>query len=151
LPLVSGNAGAVLFTLVAGIAAAVQIAVNATLGRRIGTLEAATFQTLVGALTFATVTLALRHGFGGVASAFREPVWLWIGGLMGAFIVSALTFAPQRIGAFAFTGLLIASQLLTAAVLDAFGLLGLERVGLSWQRALGIALLAGGAALALGR
>jgi transporter family-2 protein len=148
---VSGNAGAILFTLGAGVAAAVQIAVNAALGRRIGTLEAATFQTLVGALTFTVVLLLVRHGFSGIGNAFREPPWLWIGGLMGAIIVGAITFVPQRIGAFAFSGLLIATQLLIAAVLDAFGWLGLERIGLSWPRALGIALLAVGAALALRR
>jgi transporter family-2 protein len=148
---VSGNAGAILFTVVAGIAATIQAAINATLGRRIGTLEAAVFQTIVAMLIFAVLSLALRQGFGGVASALREPGWLWLGGVMGVIIVTALTLAPQRIGVVAFTGILIGGQFAMAAVVDRFGLLGVEKIGFTWQRVLGLALLAGGAALVLKR
>jgi transporter family-2 protein len=129
----------------------VQAAVNATLGRRVGTLEAATFQTIVALVIFGLLTLGLRHGFGGVASALREPPWLWLGGVMGVIIVSALTFAPQRLGVVAFSGLLIGGQLATAALVDRFGLLGVERIPFTWQRALGLLLLAAGALLVLRR
>jgi transporter family-2 protein len=148
---VSGNTPAILFTLVAGVAATLQAAINATLGRRIGTLEAATFQTLVAMAIFGVLTLGLRQGFGGVGQALREPAWLWLGGAMGVIIVSALTFAPQRLGVVAFSGILIGGQLATAALVDHFGLLGIERIPFTWQRALGLALLAGGALLVLKR
>lgn len=147
----SGNVFAVLFTLVAGVAATVQAAVNATLGRRIGTLEAATFQTILAVLIFTAITLALRQGFGGVGQALREPPWLWLGGAMGVIIISALTFAPQRLGVVAFSGMLIGGQLVTAALVDRFGLLGVERIPFTWQRAVGLVLLAGGALLVLKR
>ncbi len=147
----SGNVLAVMFTLVAGVAATVQAAVNATLGRRIGTLEAATFQTIFAVLIFAVITLAFRQGFGGVAHGFREPPWLWLGGAMGVIIISALTFAPQRLGVVAFSGMLIAGQLLTAALVDRFGWLGVERIPFTWERAVGLVLLAGGALLVLKR
>ena len=137
-----------LFTLVAGVAASMQAAVNATLGKRIGTLEAAAFQTVVAFVIFGGLTLALR---GGVGSAFREPPWLWLGGVMGVIIVLALTFAPQRIGTVAFGGILIGGQLATAAIVDRFGLFGLDRIGFTWQRAVGLALLAAGALLVLKR
>lgn len=140
-----------MFTLVAGVAATVQAAVNATLGRRIGTLEAATFQTIFAVLIFAVITLAFRQGFGGVAHGFREPPWLWLGGAMGVIIISALTFAPQRLGVVAFSGMLIAGQLLTAALVDRFGWLGVERIPFTWERAVGLVLLAGGALLVLKR
>ena len=140
-----------LFTLVAGVAATIQAAVNATLGKRIGTLEAAAFQTVVAFVIFGGLTLALRHGFGGVGSAFREPPWLWLGGVMGVIIVFALTFAPQRIGTVAFGGILIGGQLATASIVDRFGLFGLDRIGFTWQRAVGLALLAAGALLVLKR
>jgi transporter family-2 protein len=140
-----------MFTLVAGVAATVQAAVNATLGRRIGTLEAATFQTIFAVLIFGVITLAFRQGFGGVAQGFREPPWLWLGGVMGVIIISALTFAPQRLGVVAFSGMLIGGQLLTAALVDRFGWLGVERIPFTWQRALGLVLLAGGALLVLKR
>ena len=147
----SGNAGAILFTVVAGVAATIQAAINATLGRRIGTLEAAVFQTVVAMLIFTALVLGFRQGFGGVWSAFRQPAWLWLGGVMGVIIVMALTFAPQRIGVVAFSGILIGGQFAMAAIVDRFGLLGVERIGFTWQRVLGLSLLAAGAALVLKR
>lgn len=147
----SGNAAAVVFSILAGVAATIQAAVNANLGRRIGTIETATFQTIVAVLVLGAVTLAARQGFGGVASALREPPWLWLGGVMGVIIVSALTFAPQRIGTFAFAAILITGQFAVAAVVDRFGLLGFEKIGFTWQRGVGLVLLAAGAALVLKR
>jgi transporter family-2 protein len=147
----SGSTLAVLFALAAGVAAAVQAAINSALGRRIGTLEAATFQTLVALVAFLVVTLALRQSFGGVVEAFRQPAWLWVGGLMGFVIVSAITYAPQRIGTFATAGLLIGLQLVATAVVDHYGLFGLDRIAFTWPRALGFVLLAGGSVLVLKR
>lgn len=147
----SGNAFAVVFTLVAGVAAAVQAAINAALGRRIGTLEAAMFQTVVGLAVFTLVMLVVRQSLAGIGNAFREPAWLWLGGVMGAMIVTAITYAPQRIGTFATAGLLIALQLVATAAIDHFGLFGLDRIGFTWERAIGFALLTAGAALALRR
>jgi transporter family-2 protein len=148
---VSGGSGAALFVLAAGIAAALQVAINGKLGGRIGTLEAATFQTAIAFLLFASVTLILRGGFGGVFSALKEPPWLWLGGFMGFVIVSAITYAPGRISNLAVAGILIAAQLLMAAIIDAFGLFGFDRLGLTWGRVAGLVLLAAGAALVLKR
>jgi bacterial/archaeal transporter family-2 protein len=76
---------------------------------------------------------------------------MWIGGAMGFVIVSAITYAPGRISNLAVAGLLITAQLLMAALIDAFGLFGFERVGLPWERVLGLCLLAAGATLVLKR
>jgi transporter family-2 protein len=148
---VTGNGGAILFTAVAGVAAALQAAINATLGKRIGTLEAATFQTVVAFVIFVTLTLVARQTLGGVSDAFREPAWLWLSGVMGVIIVLSLTFAPNRIGVLAFAAILIAGQLIASALIDHFGLFGLERIGFTWERAIGFALLAAGAILVLRR
>jgi transporter family-2 protein len=148
---VSGNGGAFLLTAVAGVAAALQASINAALGRRIGTLEAATFQTIVAVIIFVGLTLAARQTVGGVADALREPAWLWLSGVMGVIIITSLTFAPNRIGVLAFAAILIAGQLITSIFIDHYGLFGLERIGFTWERALGLALLAGGAFLVLRR
>jgi transporter family-2 protein len=148
---VSGATIAILFTLGAGIAAAIQVAVNGRLGERIGTLEAATFQSLIAVGLFLVTTLALRGGLGGVFSGFRAPAWMWLGGAMGFVIVSAITYAPGHISNLAVAGVLIAAQLVMAATIDAFGLFGFERLGLPWERAAGIVLLAAGAVLVLRR
>jgi transporter family-2 protein len=70
---------------------------------------------------------------------------------MGVVVVFSITFAAPRIGAAATIGILIAGQLAMGVAIDRFGLFGLERVALTWPRALGVALLAVGAALSLSK
>jgi transporter family-2 protein len=76
---------------------------------------------------------------------------MWIGGLMGFTVVSSITFAQPRIGATAVIGILIAGQLVMGAVIDRFGWFGVEQIGISPYRALGVVLLGIGAALSLVR
>jgi transporter family-2 protein len=148
---VSGAGLAALFTFAAGIAAAIQVAINGRLGARIGTLEAATFQSVIAIGLFLLVLVVARGGLGGIGDGFRAPPWLWLGGVMGFVIVTAITYAPGRISNLAVAGILIASQLVMATLIDRFGLFGFERVGMTWQRAAGLVLLAAGAALVLRR
>jgi transporter family-2 protein len=95
--------------------------------------------------------LAVRGGIGGLDRAFKTPAWMWIGGLMGLTVVSAITFAQPRIGATATIGILIAGQLVMGAVIDRFGLFGVEQIAISTPRAVGIVLLGIGAGLSLVR
>ena len=74
-----------------------------------------------------------------------------LGGVMGLLIVFTVTFAGPRIGVAATVGILIAGQLAMGAVIDRFGLFGVEQIAISWPRALGILLLGAGAALSLAR
>ena len=70
---------------------------------------------------------------------------------MGLIVVFSITFAQPRIGATATIGILIAGQLIMGAVIDRYGLFGVDQIALTWPRLLGIALLAAGAALSLSR
>jgi transporter family-2 protein len=144
-----GTAVAATLAIGAGLAGSIQIAVMGTFGERIGVLAALAFS-----LAFSTVlaTLALLvadRGLGGFADAARSPKWLWLGGVMGFFIVFTITFVAPRLGATATIGILIAGQLAMGVVIDRWGLFGLERISISWPRLLGVALLAIGAALSL--
>ena len=119
------------------------------LGERIGVVEALAFSTIVAIVIAFTTLLVVRQSVSGIGEAARQPVWLWTGGALSAFIVLAITVGPPRIGVTATVGILIAGQLAMGAVIDRFGLLGSDRISLHWPRLLGIALLAAGAALSL--
>jgi transporter family-2 protein len=136
---------------IAGLAGSVQVAVMGRFGGRIGVFEALSFSTAVQLVLSLVLLVVVRTGFGGLGHAFRTPVWMWIGGLMGLTVVSAITFAQPRIGATATIGILIAGQLVMGAVIDRFGLFGVEQIGISPTRAVGIALLGIGAGLSLVR
>jgi transporter family-2 protein len=97
------------------------------------------------------ILVAVRAGFGGLGGAVRAPAWMWLGGVMGLTVVFTITFAQPRIGATATIGILIAGQLVMGAVIDRFGLFGVDRIDISWPRAVGIVLLGIGAGLSLVR
>jgi transporter family-2 protein len=137
--------------LAAGLGGAVQIAVQGRLGDRVGSLEALATASLIGALLALAVLLAARRSLTGFGDAFGSPKWMLLGGVMSALIILAITVAGPRIGVVATTAVLIAAQFTLATVIDRFGWFGVDRIGMSWQRVLGIALLFVGAALTLRR
>jgi bacterial/archaeal transporter family-2 protein len=145
------TAVAVGLTVLAGLAGSVQVAVMGRFGDRIGTVEALTFATCVQLGLSVAILLVARLGTGGLAGAFHAPAWMWLGGLMGLVVVFTITLAQPRIGATATIGILIAGQLVMGTVIDRFGLFGVDQIGISWPRALGIGLLGVGAALSLVR
>jgi transporter family-2 protein len=142
---------AVLLAVLGGLAGSVQVAVMGRFGGRIGVLEALAFSTAIQLVISIAVMLAARGGIGGLRQLGSTPVWMWIGGLMGFTVVTSITFAQPRIGATAVIGILIAGQLVMGAVIDRFGLFGVEQIGISPARAVGIGLLGIGAALSLVR
>ncbi|MFN2470609.1 MAG: DMT family transporter [Gaiellaceae bacterium] len=146
----SGGAGlAVALTLTAGLAGSVQAAVMGELGERVGIVPALAFSTLVAVAGGLVVLSVVERNAGGLRDTFREPAWLWTGGLLSLLIVLAITVATPRIGVTATVGLVIAGNLAMAAVIDHFGLFGQGEVPIGWARLLGLALLAAGSALSL--
>jgi bacterial/archaeal transporter family-2 protein len=144
-----GNALAVLLAAAAGLGSSVQAAVVGRFGNRIGSIEALGCSMLAAGVTGMIVLLVARQSLHGIAAGARQPAWLWIGGMLSAFIVCCLILATPRIGVAASIGIVIGGQLVMAAVIDRFGLFGVEQIALHWPRLVGIALLAGGAALSL--
>jgi bacterial/archaeal transporter family-2 protein len=142
---------AVFLAVLAGLAGSVQVAVMGRFGGRVGVFEALTFSTAVQLAFSLGLLLAVRGGLGGLHHVFKTPAWMWIGGLMGFTVVSAITFAQPRIGATATIGILIAGQLVMGAVIDRLGLFGVDQISLSPARVIGIGLLGIGAGLSLVR
>lgn len=142
---------AVSLAILAGLAGSVQVAVMGRFGGRVGVFEALTFSTAVQLVFSLVVLLAVRGGLGGLHHVFRTPAWMWVGGLMGFTVVTAITFAQPRVGATATIGILIAGQLVMGAVIDRYGLFGVDQISLSTPRLIGIALLGIGAGLSLVR
>ena len=145
-----GTAAAATLALIAGLAGSIQVAVMGRFGERIGSFEALAANLLFSTLIATTVLLVLRQSLAGFGEAVRSPWWYWVGGGgMGVVVVLTITVVTPRLGAAATIGLLIAGQLAMGVVIDRYGLFGVEKVPLTWTRALGVLLLAVGAVLAL--
>lgn len=147
----AGATAAVVLASAAGLAGAVQAAVMGELGDRVGILPAVAFSTLLSFVIGIGALLVAQQSLAGMGDVLREPVWLWLGGALSVFIVLAVTVGPPRIGTAATIGIVVAGNLVMGAVVDRFGLFGVDQIGLSWPRLLGIVLLALGAALTLYR
>jgi bacterial/archaeal transporter family-2 protein len=146
---VSGSAVAVVLSVIAGLAGAVQVAMMSQLGDRISVAGALAFASLLTAAVAVLLLLLSRRSLEPIARAFDQPWWMLLGGLMGLLIVGTITYAGTRIGVAATVGILIAGQLVAGAAIDRWGLFGSEQLALRWPRVLGIVLLGVGAGLSL--
>ena len=135
---------AVLATVFAGGLIAMQAPINSTLGRSVGSLPAASVSFAIGLAALVAITLIVGGGFGDLGEA-RHLSWYYLtGGVLGAVYVTTALIAVRELGAGGVTAATIAGQLTLSVVLDRLGVLGLDERGLSWERVLGVALLAAG-------
>jgi len=146
---VSGGTLATALAVASGLAGSVQVAVMSRLGERIGVVEALGFATAATAVLALAAVLIARRSAAGYERALHQPWWMLLGGAIGALIIFTVTYAGPRIGTAATVGILIAGQLVMGVAIDRWGLFGSQRIALHWPRALGVALLAVGAALSL--
>src|SRR4051812_14295484 len=125
-----GRLAAVLATVAVGALIAFQPPINSELGKRTSVLAAAFISTAISAL----VMLALSAALGELGHARRIPhipVVYLTGGLLGALLVSVSLVAVRTLGAGGVVAATITGQVIVSALLDRFGVLGLDRVGLT--------------------
>ena len=134
-----------LATVAAGGIVAAQAPVNNVLSKKIGTFGAVSVNFLVGTMLVLLVTFAFAGGIKNTAGV-DTPAWgYWIfGGLAGVAIVLTTLITVRELGAGGVTAATIAGQLTLSVVIDRLGVLGLEERAVTWDKLLGIALLAAG-------
>jgi bacterial/archaeal transporter family-2 protein len=133
-------------TVGVGALIALQPPINSELGKRTSVIAAAFISTAVAAVLLGVLALVLGEA-GYVRRVPHIPVIYLTGGLMGAVLVSVSLITVRTLGAGGVVAATVAGQLVVSAVLDRFGVLGLDRVGLTPARLLGFALLLAGTAL----
>jgi bacterial/archaeal transporter family-2 protein len=139
---------AVLVTVAAGGFVAAQAPANNVLSKSLGTFGAASVNFLMGTACVLIITFAFAGGFAGDEGAATPPWYYWLlGGLGGVAIVVTTLVAVRELGAGGVTAAVIAGQLALSVVLDRLGVLGLEERAVTWDKLLGIALLAAGTVL----
>lgn len=133
---------AILLTVMAGGFIALQAPINATLGRSVGALAAATISFFIGTVALVAVTVLVGGGLGDVGEARSLPWHYLLGGVLGAVYVTSALVAVGALGAGGVTAATISGQLTAAVVIDRMGVLGLDERPLTAQRLAGVALLA---------
>jgi transporter family-2 protein len=137
-----------LFALAAGVGLPVQAGVNTALARHLGRPEwAAVTNFAVGLVGLCLWTLVSSARLPSPSQLAAVPGWAWVGGLLGAFYVTAVILLTPRLGLATTLGLLVAGQLAAALVFDRLGAFGVDARPITPARALGVALLIAAVAL----
>jgi transporter family-2 protein len=137
---------AVIATFAVGALIAFQPPINSELAKRTTVVAAAFISTVLATVALGVLTVVLGEA-GEVRRVPHIPVGYLTGGFMGAVLISVSLVTVRTLGAGGVVAATVAGQLVISALLDRFGVLGLERVGLTPGRLLGFALLFAGTAL----
>lgn len=138
--------------LLAGVAVPFLASINATFGQAIGNVWWASMVLCAVAMaTIAGVSLAAGSGLPGPSDFAGASWWHVTAGCFFTVYIVSMTFVAPRIGLGNAIVLVVVAQIVTAVVIDHFGLLGAAVTPLDWKRALGVAFLVAGVVLARSR
>jgi bacterial/archaeal transporter family-2 protein len=134
----------IIIALISGAFLPIQAGLNTRLGKSLESpVHASLLSFIVGAfavLVYATLTK--QHvSWAGLRTA---PVYVWIGGFLGAFYVTAVILAFPRIGPALTFGLVVAGQMVISVLLDHFNVLVSQQHPINTWRILGIILIIAG-------
>ena len=130
----------IVLSIIAGMAMSVQGVMNTRLGEGIGNMEANAF---VQGTAFALAMIALLFWRQGSFSALVSRLY-WLGGALGLVITLTVMLGIKSLGTTVAISIILMSQLLVAALIDAFGLMGSEKIAFGWNKFVGLAVMCGG-------
>ena len=132
----------VVVALAIGAGLTIQAGVNASLRSVLGhPIHATVLNFVTGLILVLLFAVVARVPAPAAADLKRAPVWMYLGGLIGATYVGASVVLAPRLGATLMVGLLVTGQLAAALVIDHFGVLGFPEHRASLWRVAGVACL----------
>jgi len=135
-----------LLALISGAAVTTQVGINGKLLVNIGGPILTSFISfLVGTIVLAIAyILAVYYGLEPIPTfnaMTQTSLWLWMGGVLGAFYIFTTILCSPKIGFANMFSLLVAGQIILAIIFDHFGLLGSSVHLISPLRFIGVILL----------
>ena len=134
--------GGFLACILAGAAMSIQGVMNTRLGGHIGTLETNAFVQCTAAALSLLVLLLWRTGSFAALSA--APKYCWFGGVLALAITVTVMLGMGKLGPTLAVAVILIAQLSAAAAIDAFGIMGTEKLAFGWGKWAGLALMTGG-------
>ena len=135
----------ILFSILAGAAMSVQGVLNTRLSEKAGLYEA---NVGVQGTAFALSLLAVwLLGKGSFREVLQAPKWTLLGGVLGIVITITVMLGIARLSPTVAISTILIAQLFVAALIDAFGWMGSEKVPFGWNQYVALALMIGGVVL----
>ena len=131
-----------LFSIIAGAAMSFQGVINTRLGEKIGLYESNMF--VQGTAFVLSLIAMFVLGKGNLRALGEVNKIYWLGGVLGLIITITVMLGIKDLSPTISISIILISQLLVAALIDAFGLLGTEKVAFDWTKYAGIGLMIAG-------
>lgn len=134
-----------IYSAAAGALMSIQGVMNTRLGEKMGFYEA---NALVQATAFLLSLIVMWIWGSGSLSAIKNVHWFyWLGGVFGIAITLTVMLGINKLSPTVAISVILISQLLVAAIIDCFGLMGSEKIAFSWNKYVGLAMMIGGVLL----
>lgn len=135
-----------IIALVAGVALATQSAINTQLAKAMsGEAVIATFISFaVGTIVLFFIAWVKTDLWGNLSAIPSQPWWKLIGGVLGAVVVFTTVLLAPKLGITAMLFFIIVGQLITAATIDHFGLIGMPIREVNITKFIGLIIVAFG-------
>ena len=128
----------IIFSIIAGASMSIQGVMNTRLSDKIGIYESNAFvQGTAFLLSLIAVWIMGKGSFKGIADVNK---FYLLGGV-------AVMLGIGKLSPTVAISIILISQLFVAALIDAFGLMGSEKVAFTWNKYIGMALMIGGVLL----
>ena len=134
-----------LCALIAGAAMSIQGVMNTRLGEKVGVLETNALVQGVGFLL--ALVLVFFFGKGNIRLIGQSPWYTWLGGVIAPIITVTVMLSIKGLSPTVAISAILLAQLTVAALIDAFGWLGADKVPLTWHKYVGVGLMAAGVLL----
>jgi len=135
-----------IIALAAGVALATQSAINTQLAKAMsGEAVIATFISFaVGTIVLFFIAWVKTDLWGNLSAVPSQPWWKLIGGVLGAVVVFTTVLLAPKLGITAMLFFIIVGQLITAATIDHFGLIGMPIREVNITKFIGLIIVAFG-------
>lgn len=132
-------------SLLAGMMIPFQSAMNAQLGKALQSpYYSALTVFLVAAIGLAVYIAIAHYSLPSSAQFSSAPKWSYLGGILGGTYILLIVICAPKLGIGNVTVLVLLGQIISALLIDQFGLLKFPVHALNWQRVIGVALLIAG-------
>ncbi len=148
-------AGIIILGAVVALATGIAIGTQSTLSSRIGSLlgnfRTGVFMNFIGGIIAGMILLVVTLVQGKAWWQISTPALLMLiaAGAIGIAIVTGISFSLQRTGVAAGLATVILGQLALSIIVDTKGIGGVAPIPLTWQRVVGLIVVAGGVYLLL--
>ena len=131
-----------LFSIIAGATMSIQGVMNTRLSDKVGIYESNLY--VQGTAFLLSILALIFLGKGDISQLMGVNKLYLLGGVLGLVITITVMLGVSSLSPTVAISTILISQLFVAALIDAFGLMGCEKIVFSWNKYVGLVLLLGG-------